>query len=62
MDCARHDLLSTTDLTVGEIAVHVGNYDHSHLTKDFVKTRGVTPAEYRERNRQRTPRRPRIRG
>ena len=48
---AACDLLSTTDLLVGDVASRVGYYDHSHLTKDFSKRKGMAPAEYRERSR-----------
>lgn len=44
---AACDLLSTSDLAIGEIAVRVGYYDHSHLTNDFVKAKGLTPSRYR---------------
>lgn len=49
---AACDLLSTTELAVGDIATRIGYYDHSHLTKDFVRNKGLTPSEYRARYRQ----------
>lgn len=57
---AACDLLSTTDLLVGQIAARVGYYDHSHLTKDFSKNKGMTPSEYRKRNRVSIPKRRRL--
>jgi PAS domain S-box-containing protein len=51
---AACDLLSTTDLLVGDIAGRVGYYDQSHLTKAFTRSKGVTPAEYRKRSRMPT--------
>jgi len=55
---AACDLLSTTELPVGDIATSVGYYDHSHFTKDFVRNKGLTPSEYRARYRQAPLRRP----
>lgn len=54
---AACDLLSTSDLSVGEIATRTGYYDHSHLTNELVRTKGMTPSAYRERYRRRQLRR-----
>lgn len=59
---AACDLLSTTDLSVGEIAIRAGYYDHSHLTNEFVRAKGVTPSDYRQRYRRRQIRRQIVRG
>ncbi|MEM7011370.1 MAG: AraC family transcriptional regulator [Verrucomicrobiota bacterium] len=42
-------LLSTTDSTIGEIAIATGFYDQSHFTKRFRKLTGMTPLAYRKR-------------
>ncbi|MFT5471511.1 MAG: AraC-like DNA-binding protein [Verrucomicrobiales bacterium] len=42
-------LLSTTDLTIGDIALAAGFYDQSHFTKRFRKLTGLTPLRYRKR-------------
>ena len=44
-------LLSTTDSTIGEIALAIGFYDQSHFTKRFRKLTGMTPLAYRKRFR-----------
>jgi PAS domain S-box-containing protein len=59
---AAYDLLSTTDLSVGEIATRTGYYDHSHLTNELVRSKGMTPSEYRNRYRRRQLRRQVVRG
>ena len=59
---AACDLLSTTDLSVGEIATRAGYYDHSHLTNEIVRAKGVTPSDYRQRYRRRQIRRQIVRG
>ena len=59
---AACDLLSTSDLTIAEIARRVGYYDQSHLTRDFLKAKRETPKGYRERTSERAIRRPIIRG
>ena len=59
---AACDLLSTTDLSVGEIATRTGYYDHSHLTNDLVRAKGLTPSDYRQRYRRRPIRRQVVRG
>lgn len=40
-------LLQTTDLTIGEISVHVGFKDFSHFTRSFTKEFGVNPSYVR---------------
>jgi transcriptional regulator GlxA family with amidase domain len=42
-------LLISTDLSIAEIALRTGFCDQSHLTNQFVRFRGVTPAKYRAR-------------
>jgi PAS domain S-box-containing protein len=54
---AACDLLSTTDLAVGEIAIRTGYYDHSHLTNELTRAKGLTPTDYRQRYRRRQRRR-----
>jgi AraC-like DNA-binding protein len=40
-------LLSTTQLSLGDIAAATGFYDQSHFTKRFRKVTGLTPLHYR---------------
>jgi transcriptional regulator GlxA family with amidase domain len=40
-------LLATTFLSVKEVMVRVGLRDESHFVKDFKKSYGLTPTEYR---------------
>jgi len=42
-------LLTTTFLSVKQIARHVGLADESHFVRDFKRIYGVTPSEYRSR-------------
>ena len=44
------ELLETTFLTVKEIMVRVGLHDESHFVRDFKRTWGSTPAQYRNRH------------
>lgn len=44
-------LLSTTNETVGSIAVATGFYDQSHLTRRFRKITGLTPLQFRKQFR-----------
>jgi AraC-like DNA-binding protein len=44
---AACQLLSSTDLPIAAIAVQTGFYDQSHLSKQFTKVKGSTPAQYR---------------
>jgi AraC-like DNA-binding protein len=44
---AACQLLSTTDLPIASVALQTGFYDQSHLNKQFMKTKGSTPAQYR---------------
>ncbi|MCK4564024.1 MAG: AraC family transcriptional regulator [Verrucomicrobia bacterium] len=39
--------LTTTNDTIASIALDCGFYDHSHFTRNFRKTMGVSPKEYR---------------
>jgi AraC-like DNA-binding protein len=49
---AASELLSTTDLSIGDIASQVGYYDQSHLTHDFQRFLEMSPGEYRTKYRQ----------
>jgi PAS domain S-box-containing protein len=40
--------LTTTNDTIAAIALDCGFYDHSHFTRNFRKTMGVLPKEYRK--------------
>ena len=44
-------LLTTTNQSVGEIALATGFYDQSHFTKRFNKAVGMTPLAYRKKYR-----------
>lgn len=46
-------LLESTFLTVQEIMLRVGAGDESHFARDFKKTYGLAPAQYRMSHRQR---------
>lgn len=46
---AARTLLTTTSLSLAEIAVDVGFSDQSHFTRRFRETTGMTPAKYRGR-------------
>jgi PAS domain S-box-containing protein len=48
---AACQLLSSTDLPIATIALQTGFYDQSHLTKQFAKVKGWTPAQYRRNHR-----------
>ena len=50
IDHARH-LLARTDQTISDIAIEVGYYDQSHLTRHFRRQCGITPRAYRQRFR-----------
>jgi AraC-like DNA-binding protein len=52
---AACELLSTTDLTISEIAARVGYYDQSHLTRDFTRRERMTPTQYRGGMHSRSP-------
>lgn len=43
------ELLETTFLSVKEIASRVGLRNESHFVRDFKRTYGVTPTQYRAR-------------
>lgn len=42
-----HELLSTTDLGIAEVAHRLGWYDQAHLTRDYSAITGVPPAAQR---------------
>ncbi|TPH17343.1 GlxA family transcriptional regulator [Litorilituus lipolyticus] len=44
---AAKDLLASSNLTIQEVAVHVGYQDQGHLTKLFKTHLGLTPKKYR---------------
>ena len=44
-------LLATTDLPVGEIAIETGYHDHSHFNRHFQRVVSLSPREYRNRFR-----------
>jgi PAS domain S-box-containing protein len=46
LNAACH-LLVTTELSMSEVALRTGFYDHSHFTNHFVKARGMPPSKYR---------------
>ncbi|HEX8709743.1 MAG TPA: helix-turn-helix domain-containing protein [Pyrinomonadaceae bacterium] len=52
MEEARR-LLEATFLNVKEIMARIGASDESHFLRDFKRTYGLTPAQYRERHRGR---------
>ena len=47
IECASH-FLSTTDMTVAEIAQHCGYNDSSFFIKQFRKYKNTTPRQYRQ--------------
>jgi len=49
---AACQLLSSTDLPIAVIAVQTGFYDQSHLSKQFTKLKGDTPAQFRRSHLQ----------
>ena len=48
---AARRLLEETDGLLADIATATGFFDQSHLTRAFVKERGITPGEYRRQHR-----------
>jgi len=50
MDAAS-DLLTTTDLTLTEIAHRCGYYDQSHMSNEFRSIKHMPPGAYRDRHR-----------
>ncbi len=44
---AAKDLLASSNLSIQEIAYHVGYQDHGHLTRLFKKSLNLTPKDYR---------------
>ena len=49
---AARQLLETSNTLVSDIAIACGFYDQSHLTKAFIRERGVTPGTYRRQHRK----------
>ena len=47
---AQH-LLASTSLSVKEVAHYVGLHDLSHFVRDFESAYGLSPVEYRRRNK-----------
>ena len=45
------DRLADTELSISDIAVSAGFSDQSHLTRECARSLGVSPAEYRRRQR-----------
>jgi transcriptional regulator GlxA family with amidase domain len=45
---SAQDLLRSSNLSIQEIAYHVGYKDQGHITKLFKKELGITPKEYRK--------------
>ncbi len=48
MNAACH-LLVSTDLPISDIALQTGFYDQSHLSNQFARHRGMSPARYRSK-------------
>ena len=48
---AARRLLEETDDLLADIAIATGFFDQSHLTRTFVRERGITPSEYRRQHR-----------
>lgn len=46
LNAACH-LLVTTELSMSEVALRTGFYDHSHFTNHFVRAHGMPPSKYR---------------
>ena len=46
IECASH-FLTSTDMTIAEIAQHCGYNDSSFFIKQFKKYKGTTPKRYR---------------
>lgn len=51
---AACDALACTRQPIGDIAVGAGFYDHSHFTRLFTRTMGMSPRRYRNRYRTRS--------
>lgn len=49
---AASNLLSATNDTIASIAIDCGFYDHSHLSRNFQKTVGISPSEFRSQGRK----------
>lgn len=49
---AACNLLSATNDTIASIAIDCGFYDHSHLSRNFQKTVGISPSEFRSQGRK----------
>lgn len=48
-----HDLLTSTDLSVADVAARLGWYDQAHLTRDYTRVTGVPPVRLRRERRPR---------
>lgn len=48
---AASRLLRTSDLAIGDVAQQSGYYDQSAFTRQFRRTTGLTPRQYRDRHR-----------
>jgi PAS domain S-box-containing protein len=44
---AACNLLASTPLTISDVATRCGYFDQSHLTHDFITSRGMSPGQYR---------------
>ena len=42
------ELLATTNLPITEVALEAGFYDHSDFSRQFRRTMGVSPTDYRK--------------
>ena len=51
MDAAA-DLLTSTDMSLKDIAQECGYYDQSHMSNEFRKIKHMPPGAYRERYRR----------
>ena len=49
---AACNLLSGTNDTIASIALECGFYDHSHFSRNFQRTMGISPSEYRAQGRK----------
>ena len=49
---AACNILSATNDTIASIAIDCGFYDHSHLSRNFQKTVGISPSEFRAQGRK----------
>jgi len=52
---AACNLLLSTNNTIAAIALDSGFYDHSHFTRTFKKITGISPGDYRKKDRNMMP-------